>query len=151
MDLEERQASTGGAASGGKKLAKPNAIMFFHIPLYVLSRKLIAFNADVFDVRKMTGEPADVDTQTSKQLDVGATEKYGGANKDSGFFQNAVLKALEISDPKTMQGALTEVKIMANGHVHTADNCHRVKGVWSCFGGGGSYAGYGKREFAMFI
>lgn len=35
MDLEERQASTGGSSSGGKKLAKPNAIMFFHIPMCV--------------------------------------------------------------------------------------------------------------------
>jgi hypothetical protein len=33
MDLEERQAAAGGNASGGKKLAKPNAMMFFHIPL----------------------------------------------------------------------------------------------------------------------
>jgi hypothetical protein len=33
LDLEERQAATGGSISGSKKLAKPNAMMFFHIPL----------------------------------------------------------------------------------------------------------------------
>jgi len=129
MDLEERQASTGGSSSAGKKLAKPNAIMFFHIPI------------------KMTVDPADIDTKTSKKLDVGTSSTYGGSEKDAGFFQNAILKALEVSDPKTAQGAVPEVKVIANGHVHTADNCHRVKGVWSCFGGGGSYSGYGKLGF----
>jgi hypothetical protein len=94
----------------------------------------------------MTTDPADVNTQTSKKLDVGTSEKYGGSTKDAGFFRNAILKVPEIPTTQSTKGTGTEVKVIANGHVHTADNCRRVKGVWTCFGGGGSYAGYGKSE-----
>ncbi|CAE6540487.1 unnamed protein product [Rhizoctonia solani] len=135
LDLEERQAATGGN-TGGKKLAKPNGMMFFHIPL------------------KMSTEPADTNPETSKILDVGTAEQYGGSPKDSGFFRNAILAAPEVPSTTETKGAGTEIKVIANGHVHTADNCRRVKGVWTCFGGGGSYAGYGKvgfdRRFRIF-
>ncbi|KAG9125890.1 hypothetical protein FRC07_005748 [Ceratobasidium sp. 392] len=129
MDIETRQATTGGNTSGGKRLARPNAMMFFHIPL------------------KITAEPADVNPMTSSKLDVGTPEKYGGSAKDASFFSNGVLKAFEVPATQTTKGIGTEVKVIANGHVHTADNCRRVKGVWSCFNGGSSYAGYGKLGF----
>ncbi|KAH7335387.1 Metallo-dependent phosphatase [Rhizoctonia solani] len=129
LDLEERQATTGGNTPGGKKLAKPNAMMFFHIPL------------------KMSTEPADTNPETSQTLDVGSAKEYGGSPKDAGFFKNAILAAPEVPSTTETKGTGTEVKVIANGHVHTADNCRRVKGVWTCFGGGGSYAGYGKLGF----
>ncbi|CAE6397275.1 unnamed protein product [Rhizoctonia solani] len=129
LDLLERQATTGGNASGGKKLAKPNAMTFFHIPL------------------KMSTEPADTNPETSKVLDVGTAGEYGGSPKDAGFFRKAILAAPEVPGTTETKGTGTEVKVIANGHVHTADNCRRVKGVWSCFGGGGSYTGYGKAGF----
>jgi hypothetical protein len=31
---------------------------------------------------------------------------------------------------------------MGYGHDHITNFCSRVEGVWSCFGGGGSYSGY---------
>ncbi|KAG9076913.1 hypothetical protein FRC06_009217, partial [Ceratobasidium sp. 370] len=126
MNLEARQAVGGGNASGGKKLARLTAIMFFHIPL------------------KITTKPADVNPITSGKLDVGTSEKYGGSTKDASFFSNGILKAFEVPSTQTTKGSGTEVKVIANGHVHTADNCCRVKGVWTCFGGGGSYTGYAK-------
>ena len=38
-------------------------------------------------------------------------------------------------------------KVVANGHCHISGDCRRIEGVWLCFGGGGSYSGYGKAEF----
>ncbi|QRV74007.1 hypothetical protein RhiJN_02021 [Ceratobasidium sp. AG-Ba] len=136
MGREARQAAAGGNKSGEKKLAKPNALMFFHIPL------------------KISVDPADINTKTSTKLDVGKSQKYGGSAKDDGFFDKGILKAFEIPATETTKGSGTEVKVIANGHVHTADNCRRVKGVWSCFNGGSSYAGYGEvgfdRRFRIF-
>jgi hypothetical protein len=102
-------------------------------------------------IRKITAEPADVNPETSQTLDVGTSEKYGGSTKDASFFKNAILAAPEIPSAGTTKGTGTEVKVIANGHVHTADNCRRVKGVWSCFNGGSSYAGYGKGELIILL
>lgn len=38
--------------------------------------------------------------------------------------------------------------MIANGHCHITEDCRRVSGVWLCFGGGGSFSGYGKGGFA---
>ncbi|KIK09009.1 hypothetical protein K443DRAFT_672049 [Laccaria amethystina LaAM-08-1] len=110
------------------KLAKPNALMFFHIPLPESYSK------------------ADIDSQTKKPLDVGLhdLESAGNAKKSDGFFEKGILKALE-SDHIT--NTIQEVKVIGNGHCHVTENCRRVKGVWLCFGGGGSYSGYGKLGF----
>jgi hypothetical protein len=62
----------------------------------------------------------------------------------------------------------TEVKVVGHGHDHSefslrcrfvldlqingrfddsdTDKCRRVSGIWMCFGGGGSYSGYGNME-----
>ena len=36
-----------------------------------------------------------------------------------------------------------EVKIISHGHQHITNFCKRIRGTWICFGGGGSYSGYG--------
>lgn len=112
-----------------KRLAKPNALMFFHIPLPESYSK------------------ADTDPRTGKPLDVGihGQESPGNAKKNDGFFEKAILKAPE-SD-HTAKGNALEVKVIGNGHCHVTENCRRVKAVWLCFGGGGSYSGYGKIGF----
>ncbi|KAJ7588171.1 Metallo-dependent phosphatase-like protein [Mycena floridula] len=111
-----------------RKLAKPNALMFFHIPLPASYSK------------------ADTDAR-GKALDVGVTgaETPQNSNDNDKFFEKGILKAME-SDHVAKQGA-TEVKVVANGHCHLTENCRRVNGVWLCFGGGGSYSGYGKIGF----
>lgn len=84
-------------------------------------------------------------------------ENAGGSKKNAGFFEKALLGAKETGRGKP------EVKVVGNGHHHgqpfgdyvrcrrltdpVTDNCRRVKGVWFCFGGGGSYAGYGRLGF----
>ncbi|KAK7687305.1 hypothetical protein QCA50_009810 [Cerrena zonata] len=112
-----------------RRLAKPNALMFFHIPLEE------AYAA------------ADVDSRTGKPLDVGNhdIEGPGNAKKQAGFFHKGILSAME-TDHRA-GGDAKEVKVVANGHCHLTDNCRRVNGVWMCFGGGGSYSGYGKVGF----
>ncbi|KAJ7504439.1 Metallo-dependent phosphatase-like protein [Mycena galericulata] len=109
------------------KLAKPNALMFFHMPL-----------------------PETYDTADSgnsgRLLDFGISglEQKGDAKNSDGFFTKGILSALE-SDHVT--STTQEVKVIGNGHCHLTENCRRVKGVWFCFGGGGSYSGYGKLGF----
>ncbi|KAF7430650.1 hypothetical protein PC9H_006359 [Pleurotus ostreatus] len=112
-----------------RKLAKPNAFMFFHIPLQEAYAK------------------ADIDPVTNKALDVGrhGMEPAGSAKKNEGFFEKGLLRATE-SDHATSSG-IPEVKVVGNGHCHITENCRRVKGIWNCFGGGGSYSGYGKVGF----
>ncbi|KAK1221102.1 Phosphatase dcr2 [Marasmius sp. AFHP31] len=110
------------------RLAKPNALMFFHIPL-----------PEAYD-------PADRDPRTNWPLDVGikGNEAQGNAKGNDGFFEKGLLKAMETDHVSSSQ---LEVKVVANGHCHITENCRRVKGIWMCFGGGGSYSGYGKVGF----
>ncbi|KAK0203023.1 Metallo-dependent phosphatase-like protein [Desarmillaria ectypa] len=111
------------------KLAKPNALMFFHIPL------------------PESYTPADTDPRTGQPLDVGihGEEAAGNAKGTDGFFEKALLTALE--SEHVSKGTEHEVKVVANGHCHLTENCRRVHGIWLCFGGGGSYSGYGKIGF----
>ncbi|EPT01283.1 hypothetical protein FOMPIDRAFT_1023369 [Fomitopsis schrenkii] len=124
----ERQAE-GQVAPSARRLAKPNAVMFFHIPL------------------EESYAAADTDPISGKPLDVGLhdIEGQGSAKKQDGFFHKGLLQAME-SDHRA-GGNAREVKVVSNGHCHVTENCRRVKGVWLCFGGGGSYSGYGKIGF----
>lgn len=38
--------------------------------------------------------------------------------------------------------------MIVNGHCHISDDCRRLRGIWSCFGGGASFSGYGKEGWA---
>ncbi|KAJ7155461.1 Metallo-dependent phosphatase-like protein [Mycena crocata] len=109
------------------KLAKPNAMMFFHMPL------------------PETYGSADTGTN-GRVLDIGITglETKGDAAQSDGFFEKGILRAPE-SDH--VSNNVQEVKVIGHGHCHLTENCRRVKGVWFCFGGGGSYSGYGKLGF----
>ncbi|KAG6891215.1 hypothetical protein C0995_008467 [Termitomyces sp. Mi166 len=102
-----------------RRLAKPNALMFFHIPLQEAYMK------------------ADSDPRTHDALDVGihGQEPPGNAKGNAGFYENGILKAME--SEHVGKGNALEVKVIGNGHCHITENCRRVKGVWNCFGGGG--------------
>ncbi|KAG2346718.1 Metallo-dependent phosphatase [Suillus weaverae] len=112
-----------------RKLAKPNAMMFFHIPL------------------QESYGTADRDTRTGQLLDIGLhdLEGSGAAKKSDGMFDKGLKTALESGH--VMGGGIPEVKVVANGHCHITEDCKRVKDVWLCFGGGGSYSGYGQVGF----
>ncbi|KDQ50774.1 hypothetical protein JAAARDRAFT_185989 [Jaapia argillacea MUCL 33604] len=126
-DSWKRQASQ--LPPDAKKLAKPNALMFFHIPL-----------------QESYSDP-DINTSTDQLLNVGIhdLEGSGAAKKSDGFFEKALLSAKE--SEHVAGGSLPEVKVVGNGHCHVTENCKRVKGVWLCFGGGGSYSGYSRVGF----
>ncbi|THH19807.1 hypothetical protein EW146_g1433 [Bondarzewia mesenterica] len=112
-----------------RKLAKPNALMFFHIPLF----------AFFFAIPK-------ADMADGRPLDVGLhdLEKPGAAKTNGGMFEKGLMHALE-SDHQASR--IPEVKVVGNGHCHVTENCRRIQNVWMCFGGGGSYAGYSKVGF----
>ncbi|KAI0832144.1 Metallo-dependent phosphatase [Trametes gibbosa] len=127
-DIWKRQAP-GQVLPSSQRLAKPNALMFFHMPV-----------AESYSA-------ADVDPATGRSLDIGEhdLEAPGSSKRQEGFFHKGILQASE-SDHRA-SGQASEVKVVANGHCHLTENCRRVKGVWLCFGGGGSYSGYGKIGF----
>ncbi|GAA6058690.1 hypothetical protein JCM10212_003378 [Sporobolomyces blumeae] len=125
--------------------AKPNAIVFFHIPLQQ------AYTA-----------PIDV-SPAGTRLVVGERLEGAGASKtDSGFFDQAILKQGELAAASDQAAVVDEfwdgeysapttgrpeVKVIAHGHCHITSDCRRIKGVWECFGGGGTYSGYGNATF----
>ncbi|KAK4685487.1 hypothetical protein P7C73_g4662, partial [Tremellales sp. Uapishka_1] len=120
-------------SSRDEALAKPNAMMFFHIPL------------------PEAYSEADTNGYLGETLDVGTQDDGPGASKhNSGFFYNAIKEAFEtdrndvgwFDRPKT-----AEVKILAHGHCHNTDRCRRVDGIWMCFDGGSSYSGYSELGF----
>ncbi|THH09733.1 hypothetical protein EW145_g1812 [Phellinidium pouzarii] len=127
-DIWKRQTANQVTPSA-KKLAKPNAFVFFHIPL------------------PESFANADINPDTGLPLDIGIhdLEEPGNAKHNGGFFENGILQALETDH--SAGGGVKEVKVITNGHNHITENCRRVKGVWMCFGGGGSYSGYGKIGF----
>ncbi|GAA5832135.1 hypothetical protein JCM11251_004252 [Rhodosporidiobolus azoricus] len=136
-----------GPTQSNPMTAKPNAMVFFHIPLPQ------AYTSQI-DV-----------SSSGKRLRVGERLEGSGASKtDSGFFDQAVLARGELPKEKAEGDApldefwdgesasptmgRPEVKVLAHGHCHNTSDCRRVKGVWICFGGGGSYSGYGNSTFA---
>ncbi|ETW79354.1 hypothetical protein HETIRDRAFT_64651 [Heterobasidion irregulare TC 32-1] len=110
-----------------RKLAKPNAMMFFHIPLQEAYSK-----ADM----GANGRPLDIGLHD--------LERPGAAKTNGGMFEKGLMKALE-SDHQSSR--IPEVKVVGNGHCHVTENCKRIQNVWMCFGGGSSYAGYSKVGF----
>ncbi|CAK9785592.1 Metallo-dependent phosphatase [Cutaneotrichosporon oleaginosum] len=107
-------------------LAKPNAMMWFHIPL-----------PEAYDLADV-GENGTLEVGTSD-----APDKKGASSlTQGGFFAKGVQEMLEGGGERR-----TEVKVLSHGHVHNTDRCRRVHGVWTCFNGGSSYAGYGKVGF----
>ncbi|GAA5908254.1 uncharacterized protein JCM6883_004327 [Sporobolomyces salmoneus] len=126
--------------------AKPNGMVFFHIPLQQ------AYTAEI-----------DVGPSGKQRLVIGNRNEAAGASKtDSMFFQNALLAQGELLS-KGQETAVVdefwdgessaptegrpEVKVLAHGHCHLTSDCRRVQGVWQCFGGGGTYSGYGRGSF----
>lgn len=102
---------------------RPPGIVFVHIPL-----------PEAFDK---------VDTDASgKELRVGVREeRYArlGGQARRGVF-DAMLAERNAETPS--------VRLYVHGHMHNNEDCRRVRGVWICFGGGVSYAAYGKVGFA---
>ncbi|KAK4055185.1 Phosphatase dcr2 [Microbotryomycetes sp. JL201] len=122
-------------------VAKPNALMFFHIPL-----------------QESYKSPIDIGRDGNRLLIGNRYEGAGSPKKNSGFFKQGVVAqkeqvSLEENGPADgwwdgESGPVTfgrpEVKVISNGHCHISEDCRRVDGTWLCFGGGGSYSGYGK-------
>ena len=107
-----------------RRLAKPNAIMFFHMPLYASfppPLRLFVTLTHCSGLRILSQESyskADVDPTTGKPLDVGISdlERKGSANGNDGFFDKALMSALESNH--RARGVYREVKVVANGHSH---------------------------------
>lgn len=105
----------------GTSLSKPPAIAFVHIPV---------------------AEFADTDLNTRKfGPDRQEKNVKAGAQKQRGFF-----------DALVNQGAERDVRLIVSGHMHNNADCEEIvkrgQKIWTCFGGGASYAGYGQKGFS---
>jgi hypothetical protein len=104
-----------------QKLAKPNALMFFHIPLCVLIN-ITLFSVQLTPLIQICSQEsynvADTDPRTGQALDVGTSglEKQGSAKKSDGFFEKGLLRAFETQHRGA--GGIPEVKVVGNGHCH---------------------------------
>ncbi|TXT16081.1 hypothetical protein VHUM_00584 [Vanrija humicola] len=113
-------------------LARPNAMMFFHIPL-----------PEAYLAADLTSDKL----YANGELDLGSQlDKEGASNKNSGFFTDAIKHSFEI-DEGAGQHPVAQVKVLSHGHCHMTDRCRRVDGIWMCFDGGSSFSGYGQADF----
>lgn len=109
-----RRAETGKARLGRQEqqttLAKPNAMMFFHIPLNE--------SYGPIDIDEMTGEAMDIGTELNG-------DSPGSSQTNGGFFQLGLLQAPavppEVQDEATSssQDDQFEVKVVGHGHCHS--------------------------------
>jgi hypothetical protein len=129
--LEKTQEERGGGSGStwdagsaqGALLAKPNAITFVHIPL-----------PEFFD-------------STTSTLKVGSdrmeTSGARGAQGQRGFFDALLGQGLQ---------GHRDVRLVVSGHMHNNADCERIEKdgqqIWTCFGGGSSFAGYGMAGFS---
>jgi hypothetical protein len=99
-------------------LAKPKALFFTHIPL------------------PETFSPPDKDSNGNEIAwgPFGELSTVEGAQKKGGIFQAIVAQEEEQRD----------VVGFFHGHMHNNAGCRRVSGLYICFNGGSSFAGYGK-------
>jgi hypothetical protein len=92
-----------------KILAKPNAMMFFHIPL-----------AESYS-------PVDFDEQAGEDMDIGTEilgDAPGNSQHNGGFFENGLMKALAVPEDvrdgtSTNRNNEHEVKVVGHGHCHS--------------------------------
>nr|XP_019008286.1 uncharacterized protein I206_06841 [Kwoniella pini CBS 10737]OCF47067.1 hypothetical protein I206_06841 [Kwoniella pini CBS 10737] len=118
------------ADENSKTLAKPNAMMWFHIPL-----------PEAFNPADKAGFGED-----QEELDLGVNlDGQGNSKHNGGFFYNAVKASFEVD--KENESYRTEVKVLGHGHNHNTDRCRRTDGIWMCFDGGSSFSGYGQLGF----
>ncbi len=120
----QAQSNDSKSTSSSQQLRKPTGIAFVHIPVPE------AFNGTV-----------DTDPATGKELIIGErmerkTSLVGGQSR-AGLFG-----AIQ----RQGQDGERDVEVLVHGHMHNNYDCRRTQGVWICFGGGSSFAGYGDRE-----
>ena len=102
---------------------RPPGIVFVHIPIQ-----------EAFDA-------VDVD-ENGDEMRFGVREER--FSRLGGQGRRGLFDALERERNDDTPG----VQLYVHGHMHNNEDCRRVRGHWICFGGGVSYAGYGKVGFA---
>ncbi|KAN0059924.1 Phosphatase dcr2 [Thecaphora frezii] len=122
------------SADQNQTLQPAPSMVFMHIPL-----------PEAFS-------PVDRDPTTQEAMIVGTREEtatFDGAQSQSGFFDALVdihkrERAQHASATLDIAETGGSIKLLAHGHMHLNEDCRRIDGVWMCFAGGSSFAGYGK-------
>lgn len=124
--LRPQKASRRSVRPGSRyaqRMRRPPGIVFVHIPIQ-----------EAFDA-------VDRDAQGNELRFGVREERYA---RLGGQGRRGLFDALE----KERNGVTPGVRLYVHGHMHNNEDCRRVRGVWICFGGGASYAAYGKLGFA---
>jgi hypothetical protein len=111
------RGNIGSARKRGTHLSKPKALLFTHIPV-----------PEAFDTPDKYENGSDISWGH-----MGETSTIQGAQKQGGIF--SAIKA---------QGNDRDVIGFFHGHMHNNGGCRRTAGIFTCFSGGSSFAGYGK-------
>lgn len=116
------------------KMAKPPAILFQHIPIPEAFNGTLDLDAGgngmVFGERRETAS-------------------LEGAQARAGFFDLLRVQGQQSRPTPGTPGGTggRDVQVIAHGHMHLNADCRRIEGVWICFSGGASLAGYGDPGF----
>ncbi|WFD29543.1 Phosphatase dcr2 [Malassezia sp. CBS 17886] len=117
-------ATAASSSAAPAASARPPGILFVHIPV-----------PEAFD---------DVDVDSAgRPMQIGVREER--ASRLGGQLRRGIFDAAhnETQNAPNTPG----VRLFVHGHMHNNEDCRRVRGIWLCFGGGASYAAYGKVGF----
>lgn len=154
-----------GPSAAAPLLAKPNAVRFSLSPFLLdAANHLPQITFFHIPLPEAYDTPVDIGKNYERLIVGSRNEKYGASKTNSNFFANGLMAQGELVDTETTAAAPVdefwdgefsqptsgrpEVKVLAHGHCHLTEDCRRIKGVWVCFGGGGSYSGYGQAGYA---
>jgi hypothetical protein len=145
--LDGRDKMWEAGADQGQIPARPPSVMFMHIP--VPEAFTAADRGRLPSVKGASGAvPAEGELVVGERHEV---ETFRGGQSQPGIFdaltalnrQHSAALAATSSPP-----ALTGVRLLVHGHMHNNSDCRRINNVWICFGGGSSFAAYGRPAIA---
>lgn len=101
---------------------RPPGLLFVHIPL-----------PEAWDAPDRDGDHVWV---------VGTRQERAG--RVGGQLHRGIFDAVQRAQDAETPG----IRVYVHGHMHNNGDCRRVRGTWICFGGGASYAAYGRLGLA---
>ncbi|EPQ29764.1 uncharacterized protein PFL1_02437 [Pseudozyma flocculosa PF-1] len=144
-------------ADQGQMLAAPPSILFMHIPV-----------PEAFAPVDVEDAPPSSSTSSSSSslgqrlpLIKGVREEittFEGGQSQGGIFE-AILDIHANQSSSTLERGSERgrgqgqgrqggsIRLLCHGHMHVNEDCRRIDGVWICFAGGSSFAGYGLAGF----
>ncbi|GAK65509.1 phosphatase dcr2 [Moesziomyces antarcticus] len=122
-------------ADQNQALGRPPSVLFMHIPVPE------AFNPVDHGALPQVQNPTG-----ATGASVGRQEMVVGSRNETATFEGAQAQPGIFDLVTSLNRAPPGVRLLVHGHMHLNSDCRRVNNVWICFGGGASYAAYGKAD-----